>query len=149
MEFIISFLMGNTTSIKKIGFEDMKYVIKNKKKNYVMINTLGITEQECLIPGTISVNDEEAFINRHLNKNISIIIYGKNANDDSIFKKYEQLLKLGFSSVFVYTGGIFEWLLLQDIYGKEEFPTTSEELDILKYRAATVLQNRLLLENVD
>ncbi len=141
--------MGNTTSIKKIGFEDMKYVIKNKKKNYVMINTLGITEQECLIPGTISVNDEEAFINRHLNKNISIIIYGKNANDDSIFKKYEQLLKLGFSSVFVYTGGIFEWLLLQDIYGKEEFPTTSEELDILKYRAATVLQNRLLLENVD
>ncbi len=141
--------MGNTTSIKKIGFEDMKYVIKNKKKNYVMINTLAITEQECLIPGTISVNDEEAFINRHLNKNISIIIYGKNANDDSIFKKYEQLLKLGFNSVFVYTGGIFEWLLLQDIYGKDEFPTTSEELDILKYRAATVLQNRLLLENVD
>ena len=25
--------MGNTTSIRKIGFEDMKYVIKNKKKN--------------------------------------------------------------------------------------------------------------------
>ena len=141
--------MGNTTSIKKIGFEDMKYVIKNKKKNYVMINTLAITEQECLIPGTISVNDEEAFINRHLNKNISIIIYGKNANDDSIFKKYEQLLKLGFNSVFVYTGGIFEWLLLQDIYGKDEFPTTSEELDILKYRAATVLQDRLLLEYID
>lgn len=141
--------MGNTTSIKKIGFEDMKYVIKNKKKNYVMINTLAITEQECLIPGTISVNDEEAFINRHLNKNISIVIYGKNANDDSIFKKYEQLLKLGFSSVFVYTGGIFEWLLLQDIYGKDEFPTTSEELDILKYRAATVLQDRLLLEYID
>ncbi len=141
--------MGNTTSIKKIEFEDMKYVIKNKKKNYVMINTLGITEQECLIPGTISVNDEEAFINRHLNKNISIIIYGKNANDDSIFKKYEQLLKLGFNSVFVYTGGIFEWLLLQDIYGKDEFPTTSEELDILKYRAISVLQDRLLLEYID
>ena len=141
--------MGNTTSIKKIGFEDMKYVIKNKKKNYVMINTLAITEQECLIPGTVSIKDEEAFINRHLNKNISIIIYGKNANDDSIFKKYEQLLKLGFNSVFVYTGGIFEWLLLQDIYGKEEFPTTSEELDILKYRAATVLQDKLLLEYID
>ena len=141
--------MGNTTSIRKIGFEDMKYVIKNKKKNYVMINTLSITEQECLIPGTISVNDEEAFINRHLNKNISIVIYGKNANDDSIFKKYEQLIKLGFNSVFVYTGGIFEWLLLQDIYGKDEFPTTSEELDILKYRATTVLQDRLLLEYID
>ena len=141
--------MGNTTSIKKIGFEDMKYVIKNNKKNYVMINTLAVTEQECLIPGTVSVKDEEAFINRHLNKNISIIIYGKNANDDSIFKKYEQLLKLGFNSVFVYTGGIFEWLLLQDIYGKDEFPTTSEELDILKYRANSVLQDRLLLEYID
>jgi hypothetical protein len=141
--------MGNTTSIKKIGFEDMKYVIKNKKKTYVMINTLAVTEQECLIPGTVSVKDEEAFINRHLNKNISIIIYGKNANDDSIFKKYEQLLKLGFNSVFVYTGGIFEWLLLQDIYGKDEFPTTSEELDILKYRANSVLQDRLLLEYID
>lgn len=141
--------MGNTTSIKKIGFEDMKYVIKNKKKNYVMINTLAVMEQECLIPGTVSVKDEEAFINRHLNKNISIIIYGKNANDDSIFKKYEQLVKLGFNSVFVYTGGIFEWLLLQDIYGKDEFPTTSEELDILKYKASTVLQDKLLLEYID
>ena len=141
--------MGNTTSIKKIGFEDMKYVIKNKKKNYVMINTLAITEQECLIPGTVSIKDEEAFINRHLNKNISIIIYGKNANDDSIFKKYEQLITLGFNTVFVYTGGIFEWLLLQDIYGKDEFPTTSDELDILKYRANTVLQDKLMLEYID
>jgi len=59
------------------------------------------------------------------------------------------LLKLGFNSVFVYTGGIFEWLLLQDIYGKDEFPTTSEELDILKYRATSVLQDRLLLEYID
>ena len=139
--------MGNTTSIKKIGFEDMKYVIKNKKKSYVMINTLAITEQECLIPGTVSIKDEEAFINRHLNKNISIIIYGKNANDDSIFKKYEQLLKLGFNSVFVYTGGIFEWLLLQDIYGVENFPTTTRQLDHLKYRARSAFN--YLLENGD
>jgi hypothetical protein len=84
-----------------------------------------------------------------LNKKISIIIYGKNANDESIFKKYEQLITLGFSTVFVYTGGIFEWLLLQDIYGKEEFPTTSEELDILKYRANSVLQDKLMLEYID
>ena len=138
--------MGNTTSIKKIGFEDMKYVIKNKKKNYVMINTLAVMEQECLIPGTVSVKDEEAFINRHLNKNISIIIYGKNANDDSIFKKYEQLVKLGFNSVFVYTGGIFEWLLLQDIYGEENFPTTQKENDLLKYKSEGVLR-RLCISN--
>ena len=146
---IINFLMGNKVSIKKIGFEDVQFVIKHKKRHYVLINTLTITEQTCLIPGTIAVNNEEEIINKNLNKNISIIIYGKNANDDSIFKKYEQLLTLGFNSVFVYTGGLFEWLLLQDIYGTEEFPTTSEELDILKYRANSVLQERLLLENID
>jgi len=127
--------MGNKMSIRKIGFEDIQFVIKHKKRNYVLINTLTITEQNCLIPGTIAIKDEEAIINKYLNKNIHIIIYGKNANDESIFKKYEQLLTLGFSSVFVYTGGLFEWLLLQDIYGKDEFPTTSDELDILKYRA--------------
>jgi len=141
--------MGNKLSIRKIGFEDIQYVIKHKKKNYVLINTLSITEQTCLIPGTVAVNDEETIINRYLNKKISIIIYGKNANDESIFKKYEQLITLGFSTVFVYTGGIFEWLLLQDIYGKEEFPTTSEELDILKYRANSVLQDKLMLEYID
>ena len=141
--------MGNKMSIRKIGFEDIQFVIKHKKRNYVLINTLTITEQNCLIPDTIAIKDEEAIINKNLNKNIHIIIYGKNANDESIFKKYEQLLTLGCSSVFVYTGGLFEWLLLQDIYGKEEFPTTSDELDILKYRAESVLKNRLLLENVD
>ena len=139
--------MGNKMSIRKVGFEDIQYVIKHKKRNYILINTLTITEQNCLIPDTIAIKDEEAIINKHLNKNIHIIIYGKNANDESIFKKYEQLLTLGCSSVFVYTGGLFEWLLLQDIYGKEEFPTTSDELDILKYRSESIFNNRLLLED--
>ena len=141
--------MGNKMSIRKVGYEDVQFVIKHKKRNYILINTLTITEQNCLIPGTIAIKDEEAIINKNINNKINIIIYGKNANDESIFKKYEQLLTLGCSSVFVYTGGLFEWLLLQDIYGKDEFPTTSDELDILKYRTESVLQNRLLLENVD
>ena len=139
--------MGNKMSIRKVGFEDIQFVIKHKKRNYVLINTLTITEQNCLIPDTIAIKDEEAIINKHLNKNIHIIIYGKNANDESIFKKYEQLLTLGCGSVFVYTGGLFEWLLLQDIYGKDEFPTTSDELDILKYRSESIFNNRLLLED--
>uniref|UniRef100_A0A6C0C5W1 Rhodanese domain-containing protein n=1 Tax=viral metagenome TaxID=1070528 RepID=A0A6C0C5W1_9ZZZZ len=141
--------MGNKLTIKKIGFEDIQYVLKHKKNQYALINTLDITDQTCLIPGTVSVKDEEFMINKHLNKNISIVIYGKNANDVSIFKKYEQLLTLGFTSVYVYTGGLFEWLLLQDIYGNDEFPTTSYELDILKYRTEPVLQSSLSLENID
>jgi len=140
--------MGNKMSIRKIGFEDIQFVLKNKQNQYVLISTLTILEQTCLIPGTISIRDEVDIINKHLNKNINIIIYGKNPNDESIFKKYEQLLTLGFSSVYVYTGGMFEWLLLQDIYGTDEFPTTSEELDILKYKAESVLQV-LLLANID
>ena len=80
-------------------------------------------------------------INKHLrfNKNIHIIIYGKNSNDEKIYKKYQQLLTLGFYNVYIYMGGMFEWLLLQDIYGSAEFPTTSKELDILKYKPSSLL----------
>jgi hypothetical protein len=95
---------------------------------------------------TVSVNDEEIIINKFLkeNKNIIIIVYGKNCNDDSTNKKYQQLLSLGFYNIFVYTGGLFEWLLLQDIYGKELFPTTKKELDILKYKSNQMLNIALL-----
>jgi hypothetical protein len=141
--------MGNQTSARKIGFEDMQYIIQHKKNKYILINTLDTTEQGCLIPGTLKIHEEEATINKYRYKNIHIIVYGKNSNDESIFKKYEQLLKCGFSSIFVYTGGIFEWLLLQDVYGKEDFPTEGEELDILKYKPQTILQNQLLLSDID
>ena len=36
--------------------------------------------------------------------------------------------------MYIYSGGLFEWLLLQDVYGKDEFPTMGCELDILKYK---------------
>lgn len=72
-------------------------------------------------------------------KTIKIVIYGKNANDDKIYTKYQQLLNLGFYQIYVYTGGIFEWLLLQDIYGPNEFPTTKKELDLLKFKPKKLL----------
>ena len=67
-------------------------------------------------------------------KKIHIIVYGKNNTDDTAEKKYQQLIDLGFSNVYLYYGGLFEWLLLQDIYGETEFPTTKKVLDILKYK---------------
>ena len=73
-----------------------------------------------------------------------IIVYGKNCNDETIQKKYQQLLTLGFYNIFVYTGGMFEWLLLQDIYGKDLFPTTKKELDLLKYKPCQLLNIALL-----
>ena len=137
--------MGNTQSIKKINYEDMQTVIKNAEA-YLIINTLPPSEQQCLIVNTTFAVDEELLINKYMkeNKNIRIVIYGKNCNDDTTNKKYQQLLTLGFYNIFLYTGGLFEWLLLQDIYGKELFPTTKKEVDILKYKPNQMLNIGLL-----
>ena len=137
--------MGNTQSMKKINYEDMQVVIKNPEI-YLIMNTLSPNEQNCLIINTTSANDEELLINKFMkeNKSIRIIIYGKNCNDESINKKYQQLLSLGFYNIYIYVGGMFEWLMLQDIYGKELFPTTKKELDLLKYKPSQILSIGLL-----
>lgn len=137
--------MGNTQSMKKINYEDMQTVTKNPEI-YLIINTLSPSDQKCLIVNTTVAEEEEILINKYLkeNKSIKIIVYGKNCNDDSVQKKYQQLLTLGFYNIFVYTGGMFEWLLLQDIYDKELFPTTKKELDLLKYKPNQLLNIALL-----
>ena len=64
--------------------------------------------------------------------NYTIIIYGKNVLDETTKSKYKQLNNLGFKSVYIYSGGLFEWSLLQEVYGKDNFPTTSECRDLQK-----------------
>ena len=137
--------MGNIQSMKKINYEDMQSVIKNPEI-YLIINTLSPSEQQCLIINTVLANEEETIINKFIkeNKSIRIIIYGKNCNDETINKKYQQLYSLGFYNIFVYFGGMFEWLMLQDIYGKELFPTSKKELDLLKYKSHQLLNVSLL-----
>ena len=141
--------MGNSQSISKINFEDVQTAYKNPEI-YLLINTLSIHEQNCLIINTINAQQEEILMNKHMagggNKNVRIIIYGRNSNDDNIYKKYNQLIGLGFINVYIYIGGLFEWLMLQDIYGVEEFPTTIRQLDILKYKPNQRL-NVGLIEN--
>jgi len=114
----------------------MQKACKNMN-NYIIINTLDQSMQQCLILNTIKIENEEALINSIIkkSKNKNIIIYGRNCNDDNVYKKYQQLVSLGFTNVYVYVGGMFEWLLLQDVYGNDLFPTTSNELDILKYKS--------------
>ena len=125
--------MGNIT-FHKINFEELQSKLENK--DIVLINTLPNELQNCLIYRTIEANQEVEIINELIKKNKKkeIIIYGKNSADMLLFNKYKQLLKLGFINISVYTGGLFEWLLLQDIYGNELFKTTSDVLDILKYK---------------
>ena len=64
-----------------------------------------------------------------------------------IYNKYNQLINLGFQKVYIYLGGLFEWLCLQDIYGKNNFPTIGEELDILKYRPPPEINKNYYIEN--
>ena len=125
--------MGSDISISKIGYEEMQNNINN---NSIIINTLNVNEQECLIKNTLHSSKEEETINFYLNKNklIKIIIYGRNNLDMSVVKKYKQLIDLGFKNIDIYCGGIFEWLLLQDIFGDEYFSTTIKEHNILKYK---------------
>ena len=139
--------MGNSQSIQKINFEDVQTAYKNPEV-YLLINTISEIDQGCLIPSTIGILQEEMLINKYIraNKSVKIIFYGRNANDETIYKKYQQLFGLGFTNVYVYIGGLFEWLLLQDIYGTDEFPTTTIQRDILKYKPSQKI-NVGLLEN--
>lgn len=132
--------MGNTNSITKVNFEDIQHAIKNNGSH--IINVLNRNEQQCLIQNTMNIDDEELVINNLLekgNNHNQIIIYGKNTNDMKVYEKYNQLVQLGFTNISVYIGGLFEWMLLQDIYGSENFPTTINELDILKFKPVQVL----------
>lgn len=146
--------MGANNSKFKINYEDVQMACKysynsNNNKNddndnknkYAIINTLDPVYQTCLIPNTIPIAEEEEIVNDIItnSKKTKIIIYGLNSNDEKVYSKYEQLVKLGVKYVYIYNGGMFEWLLLQDVYGRELFPTTSRELDILKYKPRKIL----------
>lgn len=130
-----------TAGHHKIGFEDVLLAIREirrkKDNHYLMLNTLPITEQDYLIEGTTSYTIEEQLINGIMNdvskdpKTYFILLYGKNCTDDSVDKKYKQMIHLGFSKTFIYYGGLFEWSLLQDIYGAEYFPTTKPCKELL------------------
>lgn len=118
-------------------FEELQDIVLHSSKNVALINTLTRDNQSCLIQTTLSVEQEEKEINqllRHKNRDKMVIVYGQNYHDERLIKKVNQLANLGLKNVKVYYGGLFEWLCLQEIYGAELFPTTSQETDLLKYK---------------
>ena len=119
----------------------INWLIKFDNKNIIIINTLDLNQQQCLIQNTISADKETDYINKLIKTNLAkaIVIYGKNCNDENVITKYKQLKELGFKNLSIYIGGLFEWLLLQDIYGDDLFPTTSKETDFLKYKSPSLL----------
>ena len=105
--------MGNSLSINKINFEDVQEAIRN---DYIIVNTLTINKQDCLIDKTLSASDEVSVVNRAITAGKlgdNIILYGENSTDNSVFSKYKQLTDLGFDNISIYLGGLFEWLLLR------------------------------------
>jgi hypothetical protein len=116
--------------------------------------------QDILIPTTLEYTKEESCINFIIESNksgmnsVSIVIYGKNSCDHTVNAKYKQIKRYGFSHVYIYQGGLFEYLLLNDIYGNENFPLTlnaesgvykntnaaqTTNIDILKYKPDNVM----------
>ena len=145
-----------TKTFKKfcLNFQDMQQLLKyyqqhaqipttspNSHEVGLLINPLPIDEQKCILPYTMSPEKETEYINTLIAEKKTdvskIIVYGKHCNDFSVLKKQAQLQSLGFTNVFVYLGGMFEWLLLQDFFSTALFPTTTIEKDLLVFMPAS------------
>ena len=121
-----------------VNYEELQTKIK-RGVTIILLNTLSVDNQSYLIKGTLKAAYEIGIMNDYLkkNKNIEIIIYGKDHYDTSVIKKYNQLKKLGFKNVSIYFGGLFEWALLQDIYGSSNFEKDgqiNDPIQISKYK---------------
>ncbi len=132
--------MGNQLT-KKVSFQDIQYAQTNERT--IIINTLPEQEQSILIYKTIPITSEISQVENAIKLKNNIIIYGKNSNDETIYVKYNQISKLG-GLAYIYVGGLFEWLLLQDIYGPELFKTTNKTLDILKFKPNNILNTNYI-----
>ena len=128
-------------NIQYINYQNMQQCINDT--NTLIINTLNSGEQDCLILNTIDYNREQEIFNKLIEnydfKSKKIVIYGKNCNDNSAINKANQLIDLGFQYIYVYNAGLFEWILLQEIYSEEHFKTTSIVTDILKFKSEKII----------
>jgi hypothetical protein len=125
--------MGNAESqIKTVNFDNIK------EGSMILIHVMDETDQNILIKGTLTIENEIKMLNSLLSASkqgsIWVVIYGRNTDDfPKVMKRYKQLCDLGFDA-FVYIGGLFEWLVLGELYGLNEFPLTKNDaVDILKF----------------
>ena len=133
--------MGNSVT-RRVSFEDVEYA---QKGHALLISVLAENEQSVLIQGTVPLESEVEEVEHAIASKRAIIIYGKNANDEKVYVKYDQVIKLG-GRPYIYSGGMFEWLLLQEVFG-DRIQTTAHTLDILKYRPFNILNTKYLLNH--
>ena len=100
------------------------------------------SDPKITIHGTLSAHKETETINDLLNRreyDRQIIVYGSNDHEfEKLINKQKQLKTLGFANVNIYLGGMFEWLLLQDVYGVKEFPTHGIKSDPLLFKPMNI-----------
>lgn len=130
--------------LERVTYEEVHSALRDT--GVCIVSTFPAHDQSCLIARTLSPQEEERRLNDHLKRGEArcpIVVYGRNAADGAPDKKCRQLQNLGFTSVRLYAGGLFEWVLLQDIYGAELFPTTSVCPDPLRFKSAPTPRLRL------
>ena len=129
--------MGNSTSLYSLHckyniIQDYvcipdNYCIDFGERVY-LITVMDRNESDKVIKGTIPFNEEESTMNSIIKQNkvdnVTVIVYGKDACDERIYTKAKQMMELGFNRIRIYTGGMFEWNLLVELYGDENFPTS-------------------------
>jgi hypothetical protein len=128
--------MGGAPSVPSVNFEVVKQAVVTGGAD--IVSTLEANNQKCLIRGTLAPDREVSILNARLAKGLVdqiVLVYGSDCSDESVLSKAQQLVALGFRKVRVYRGGMFEWLLLQETYGSDNFPTMGAERDMLRYAA--------------
>ena len=138
-------LAAPALSAVRVGFHDVLHVtsrIALGDSYTILLNTLPSNQQQYLVRGTIACEREETYMNELIKGGVAsldkytIILYGKHGTDETPISKRTQLMNLGFTRVYVYAGGLFEWSLLQEVYGTEHFPTQgTPPRDLLHYAA--------------
>jgi hypothetical protein len=129
-------VMYSMPSYNYYQLQDRMNKQKNNQNDIILINTLPITRQDCLIKGTLKAFIEVEYMNKLLktNKNKEIVVYGIHHTDTSVIQKYNQLKKLGFTNVHIYFGGMYEWLLLQEVFDTTNFQTDGIVKNIVDYK---------------
>jgi hypothetical protein len=128
--------MGVMYSMPSYNYHQLQDRMKKQGQEIILINTLPLTRQDCLIKGTLKAFIEVEYMNKLLktNKNKEIVVYGIHHTDTSVIQKYNQLKKLGFTNVHIYFGGMYEWLLLQEVFDIINFQTDGTIQNIVDYK---------------
>ncbi len=120
---------GNSSSVPKVVGPN--YITDNNAK-VILLATPQVDAKMWCIDGTLTPEMEEREINRIIQKYSSsgkapeekIVYYGLNSVDRSPDEQTAKLASHGIEAS-VYRGGMFEWLLLREVFGADNYPVVS------------------------